>query len=946
MLNFVWHKIMKNKGLTFSLLIGYIMAAAIVSSMPIYSHAILNRLLIKDLEKIQAENDVYPGQIYLEGYLDINKQYRIEDYDAYTQLINNELLPALDLPLKQSVNHLIATNVTVGRGIEGAEQKNRTRTLVNFSAMNGLEDHIELVGGRLPEPGLTEDGMYEVLISEKTSLEKRLSLDGVYVLKQLSNFATVKVVGIFQEKDLGDAYWMLSPAYVNGTIFLNYDVFLEDFMYGSDLQIKRSDWYFAVDYTAITDKDYSRIIELVDSYVNVEKKMFSVFDFEFYNTLKDFEVRSDFLTQTLWVIEVPILLMLLFYIFMVTRLLLQHEKNEIAVLRSRGIDSKQILLLYLIQSSMLAGIAFLTGPFLATLLCRLVGASDGFMTFVNRVGLKIEMTAEGWLYSAVSAVVLVFTMFLSVVTNKETSIVSLKRKKSRSSKPFWQKFYLDVISLAIALYGYYNFHTRQELLASLNNSDLDVSAAPVDFLLYAASTLFILGATLLFLRLFPVLIRLLYKIGEKKWGPVLYLTLSRISRSGASNLTISMFLIFTLSLGVFNSTMVRTLNQNQEDRISYNIGTDIVVQESWTTVASGESFYYIEPQFSRYEELDTIKAAARVYIPGSRIVAEDGSFERYNSAGKNKISIGADTVLNCKVMGIVPNEFGQVAWYRDDLASHHLNEYLNLLADEPRAALISSGMMEKYKLEPGDVVTLTIPGNSRDVELIVYAALDYFPTYNPNSYTKGSQDSFLVCNLIYLQQQNKLEPYEVWLAKEDDATSAQVYAELNEKGFVITGMQDSTQDLVELKNDAVLQGTNGFFTLSFLVTMVITFIGFFIYWILAIKARRLQFGILRSMGMSKSSVMMVLLWEQILVSVTAVTAGLGIGTLTAKLYAPFLENGVSAAGQVLPFLVGGERSDYLLIISIVAVMLITATIVLARIVDRLKAGEALKLGED
>jgi len=128
--------------------------------------------------------------------------------------------------------------------------------------------------------------------------------------------------------------------------------------------------------------------------------------------------------------------------------------------------------------------------------------------------------------------------------------------------------------------------------------------------------------------------------------------------------------------------------------------------------------------------------------------------------------------------------------------------------------------------------------------------------------------------------------------------------------------------------------------------MMITFIGFFIYWILAIQARRLQFGILRSMGMSKGSVMMVLLWEQILVSVTAVLVGIGLGTLTALLYAPFLECGVSASEQILPFIVSGDKGDYTRIILIVGVMLAIAAGVLARIVDKLRAGEALKLGED
>ena len=142
------------------------------------------------------------------------------------------------------------------------------------------------------------------------------------------------------------------------------------------------------------------------------------------------------------------------------------------------------------------------------------------------------------------------------------------------------------------------------------------------------------------------------------------------------------------------------------------------------------------------------------------------------------------------------------------------------------------------------------------------------------------------------------------------------------------------------------QGINGFFTLSFLVTMLIAFAGFFIYWILALRGRLLQFGILRSMGLSRLSVVMVLLWEQLLVSLTAILAGLGTGTLAAMLFAPILECNVDAAEQILPFTVTASPGDYWRIILIVAVMMAAAAAVLGRIVFRLHANEALKLGED
>ena len=92
--------------------------------------------------------------------------------------------------------------------------------------------------------------------------------------------------------------------------------------------------------------------------------------------------------------------------------------------------------------------------------------------------------------------------------------------------------------------------------------------------------------------------------------------------------------------------------------------------------------------------------------------------------------------------------------------------------------------------------------------------------------------------------------------------------------------------------------------------------------------------------------MMVLMWEQILLSLSAAAAGIGLGTLAALLYAPFLECGVTPSEQILPFIVVGSRSDYLRIILIVAIMLAAAAVILSQTVNRLKAGEALKLGED
>ncbi len=951
MFRFILHKMLKNRWLTISLLTGYLIAVAIVSSMPLYSHAILNRLLLKDLESVQTQSQVYPGRVMIEQNLSVRDSDAKKNSYAWLQnTIEQKMIPAFGVQATQQINLTGVEGLTMY--YTGSDER-MSNTTASLMAANGLMEHINLVGGNFPssEP---QNGVYEAVITETASEKLELGLGSTFTLKKTSlmggknaapeEIATVRIVGIFQEGDNSDAYWVLPSQELKKAIFIDYDLMKHDFLNTDNCPVNVSNWYLALDYTAFTIENCDQVLDAVEFY-NSSRNFSPSFHAAFTNTLTEYVSRRATLTSTLWIIEIPILLMLLFYIFMVTNLILNAEKNEIAVLRSRGTSGGQILLLYIIESSILAGISLIAGPFLGLLFCRMVGASDGFMSFVNRKGLSVALTVKGWEYAALTAILLVVTMALSVLISRDTSIVALKRKKSRASRPFWQKFYLDFVMLAVALYGLYSYNNRLKTMEAL--SPQSGSDMPVDFLLYGASTLFILSLSLIFLRLLPLLVRLIYRIGEKRWGPVLYLTLSQISRGGAGKLTISLFLIFTLSMGVFNAVTVRTLDRNQEDRVQYMTGADIVLQEEWPSTGGGmggsdmmsamtdpsasadNEVYYTEPQFSRYQKLKTVSAAARVLTMKDRVVTANSS-----KAG------------GVMIMGIVPDEFGELCWYRSDLAPYHINEYLNLLADEPRAALMSRGLMEKLGLSTGDTAYIALPGNTGGVQVVVYAVIDYFPTFNPKSYSGKDQVNLVVCNLTYLQQEMKLRPYKVWLQKADDATSAEVYEELSEKGFSITSLTDTTAKLVELKNDAVNQGVNGFFTLSFIVTMMITCIGFFIYWILAISSRKLQFGILRSMGMSRMDVMMVLMWEQILLSLSAAAAGIGLGTVAALLYAPFLECGVTPSEQILPFIVVGARSDYFRIILIVVLMLAAAAVILSRTVNRLKAGEALKLGED
>ena len=150
----------------------------------------------------------------------------------------------------------------------------------------------------------------------------------------------------------------------------------------------------------------------------------------------------------LWVVTVNVLIMLTFYIFMVSQLIIDHDENEIAVFKSRGAGKSQIFLSYLLESVIVAGVAFLIGPFLGLFICRFLGSSNGFLEFVQRTALPAKLTPKVYLYSLFAVLFLVITMLAPVVSVSRKTIVSHKQERARAKKAaLWKKLCIDIVLL-------------------------------------------------------------------------------------------------------------------------------------------------------------------------------------------------------------------------------------------------------------------------------------------------------------------------------------------------------------------------------------------------------------------------------------------------------------------------------------------------------------------
>ncbi len=954
----VFRKIINNKWMMLCLLFGFIVVVAMVSAVPMYSDAILQRMLDKDLETYQASHAVYTGLYTVEGtYNAFSREDNSKEraYYMHKEKVEDELIPQLNVKIDVGIHILTAANMQAKPDMPDGDDGSVRGKSSSLVSIVDLADHVTITAGRLYEPGLSDEGYYEAIVTQDAYDELALNLNSVYQVASATNpddYVLIQVVGVFTIDDGTSPFWYISGGIstYSTSFLIDYDtcqeILFQDF---ETIYLSGTQWRYAIDYTSLEISDLDTLVPTLQQHETEYNRMtgFTGYRVPMLETLVDYNQRAVELKTTLWVILVPILMMLCMYIFMVSQIIVKNEENEISVMRSRGASGTQIFLIYLLESVVLGLIAFAVGPFLGFFLCSILGSANGFLEFVGRKALPVKMVSAAYLYSAAAVLIFLITMLIPAVGASRTTIVERKRKRSRfADQPFWKKFFLDFITLGVAVYGYYNYQSYTGIITATGKSAVNVQ---IDPLLFLISSLFIIGAGLLFLRIYPYLIRFVFFLGRRHWSPGVYASFIQVGRSGGREQFLMIFLILSIAVGIFSANTARTLNQNIEYRLDYATGADVVLHPYWNSIPAenpdgslmeGE-YIYIEPQFTNYQEIEGAEAVAKVYTSTS-----------FRVQASESISLNRSNVT---VMGIEPASFSQVTWSRDDLFyPYHINNYLQLLVDAPRAALVSTSLRDQLALQVGDTIKISTGAQSQ-TELIVYAFVDYWPSINPYQTVRASSGSgdetalcdFLICNLDFLQSKFTKEPYDVWIKKADGVTDSELYDYIwSHSELQAESVDYLDQQIIEAKNDPLLQGFNGMLTLGFIITMFVCVIGFLIYWILSIRTRTLQFGVFRAMGMSVKNVIGMILCEQGLISLVSILAGVVLGGITSDLFVPMLEMVYSVAEQVPEFVVVATRADYGKIYLIIGVMLALGVAILSRIIARTKIDQALKLGED
>lgn len=907
------------------------MAAGMMSTVPIYMDASLQRVLIKEMEEYQLNSGYYPGRYIVTGSLPygVSAESQRQILDEAPRMVGQQV-SQVGIPVENSKTVVSDNLLYLAKGQNDDAGSSRVR----ITGMSGIEEHIEMLSGEMFGNTVNEDGSYQAIMTEEAARTLGIVYGNTYEIKPMNGGQKsfrVHITGLFTQSDMNDTYWSENLLNYVGSIFVPYELY-DKLIADSNLNIVDISVNYNLDYHSVNMNAIGSISEEIKNDFDYFKDMGYTLEMGASGILESYVERASSLTAILWAIQIPTMVMLAFYLFMVSQLNVEQERNEIAVLKSRGASPKQIFGLYSMEAGVLGIVTFLIAPLIGLLLCRFLGVSDGFMEFVNRTGIAAKLSFTAFIYALIAVAVFFVTTILPIIPASRLTIVQYKQSKTKVKKTaLWEYCGVDIIliALSITFYFLYTYFTDE----SIANGTF-VATGQIDPLVFIFSTCLILGLGLLFVRLYPHLLKLVSLIGRPFWTPSQYMALSTVSCAGGSKERFLMlFLILTFACGLFSANTARAINNNKEDMIYYKNGTDITLMEYWLeqSYSEGEQMMtaYREREFSRFEELAGVECATKVLVNK-----------------ESRVNTGRNEIANVTMMAVEPDKFARTAWFRDDLLPVHWYNYCNALTNYSAGVLISSSLAKNYDLENGDEISVRWKGND-PISVTVLAVIDYWPGINPNeTLVNGAKKDFCVLNYTYAYNNTNLEPYEVWLKLKNGATSEELYADISEKRLPIEWLVDSSQLLIEEKNSPTLQGMNGGLTLGFIITMIMAIIGFLIYWILSIKGRTLQFGILRAMGMTMGEIIGMLGYEQILVSLVSIAIAFVIGGVTSDIFVPVFQNMYSVANQIPPFIVSAAASDYIKIYVLIVIMLGGGFAILGGIIRKININKALKLGED
>lgn len=902
---FTFERIWQHRVLVMWALIGLTVATTLALSLPLYVDSVYSELLEARLPQ--------PPFAFRFRYLGAwEGNIGRTDVETASEAAQEAFTAQIGLPIEQQVRY-----ISGGRWNMRLTGESGNLALGSFGigALEGFEDKITVTGGEwFPAPQL-EDDEIPIFVPESALYTMGLQVgDTLSAQRAGGGTVTLRVAGMWSALNPDDPSWIFPTRFFDQVFLVETDT-LWSLLEGIENPVDEVAWFTVFDGANVRASDVDGLLaRIADGQRFLETVLPGVRnDLAPVDGLRAFNSEVQTLTQQLFIIILPVGGMVFYFVSLVAGMLVSRQQPEDVKLRSRGMSRVGVLTVHVLMWLLMVGVALAIGIFASPYVVRLVAQTTSFLQFNGQNYIPpIVFTPQALLIGAVTGLIAAASGLWLAWRTTGQNINSYRRSEARSGTAWWQRAYLDLMMLIPGAYVLFTLWGRGGLVTQAEDAFND----PLTFI---GPTLFALGFALLFLRLYPFLLRLLSSLIAYTDSIPLLMALRELTRSLGRYRGALLMMAFTLSLIGFTSSMADTVDRSLRDTIDYRVGADMVLitavdaqTEREQDQSTGQTTFtvtgYNPPPIQSLYDVDGIAAFSRVGKYDARLVLRS---QRVDGT----------------IIGVDRAAMAAVTRFRPDLATEQLAGIFNRLAGNRTGIIVNTQTAVEYNLAIGQEVTLEVNALNEwyEARVPVVGVIDYFPTMDPNA------GFFAIGNIDPIFEMVGTElPYDVWAALQPDVDAETVREQIAEVDFPVVRYESPEQALTAAQAEPARRGVLGFLSVGFVASIVLTLIATIIQSVASFRAQAQQLGALRAMGLGGTPVGTYMLLLQGLATGGGIFSGTGIGVATTLLFLPLMDFSAGLPPYLVEVAWGQLSSVYLVFAGVIFCVTLFTALFLSR----------------
>ena len=953
-------RLWNDPGLTAGILLGLVATVALATSAPMYVEAANNRILRRELGEIEARGSPAFALMYHVAYPGAG--IRAEAFHAADAYLTQQVPALFRLPMEEST--LTVQSVRLGLFPASDEYYGSTRgPLANFRAgfVRGLSDHLLMVEGNWPEnPTVdgqssdvadlsSEDEPIPVLVMQGRVGDLGVQVGEEYVLfRDSEQFGRVqfpiRIAGVWVPDEPSERFWFLSPDVYQDVLLMPEESYARLMAEGESWALDYMAWYQVYDGSKVTAEHVpgflARMRHVAARLKGIIRSIGVAVSPEWALVRYEKDVKTQ--GKLLLTFGIPVIAVVLVFTAFISAISVQRRESDIALLRSRGTNWVQILVLGLYQALILGLVALALGLLAGRYVARLLASTRAFLSFeispfssadvtlypvVTRSSIRVGVVVTS-LATAAYLLPTLGSVRLTMVTFWQNAVRTV-------SKPWWQRSFLDVALFGIAGYGYYLIKGGRGL-SFLMGGQGDPLEQP--WVLITPSLYLFVGA-LFFLRIVPHLLNLGAWLVGYLPGTVLVLTCRDLARRARGYSGVCLLLAYSTSLSLFTASVAWTLDKNLEQRAYYHVGSDLSLQErGWGTQGLAEDV--AEDLGGGTVGGSSDKFGGVLIVPTDEALQVEG-IESATRVHRFSVSVRfSDWTGKGTLIGIDRLSFPGAAFFRSDFASRSLGDLMNHLARDRRGVLVDRDTFVRRQLSVDDSIRVQLNvAEAQRLDFRVLGTVDLFPTVQRQDFPLfvGSAD-------YVLEQLGALMPGELWLTVHRATNAQAVLDQVHEIGFRVSSMKDARSLIAEEQSQLLRVGLFGFLSMGFVAVSVLSSLSLITYSFTSFQQRTIQFGILQAIGLTKAQLEWTFILEQFVIITLSAIVGTVLGLYGCRLFLPFFQISYDSTLPLPPPLIVVALREIWKVYAILGITHFCLSFVALGMLKKLRTFRAIKLG--